>query len=340
LPSVGDKLFVSGDTLSDVLQAVRLKGAVFFDVDTVAPWVAEAPPAKVIAQAVMPGSEHVIEYHVITVGSCWAAVVGHDIEPVHLTAGDVVAFPQGDAHVLSSAPGMRGELDLDVFKRPESPVAVPLLLNLDGGGSECAHVVCGFLGCDRRPFNPLLESLPRILHIAGTDPTRSDWLNAFTRFALMEASEKRAGGSMILSKLGELMFSELVRRYVESLPERSKGWLGGLRDRHVGRALNLLHAQPTRPWTLDQLAREVGLSRSSFAERFSVFVGLPPMQYLQKWRLQIAASKLSDGNGSIARIAAEIGYESEAAFSRAFKKAVGLPPAEWRIGRAASSGGS
>lgn len=329
---------MSLDTLSDVLQAVRLKGAVFFDVDTTAPWVAEAPPAKIVARAVMPDSEHVIEYHVITSGSCWASVVGDGAEPVRLMAGDVVAFPQGDAHVLSSAPGMRGDLDLGTFKRPENPLHLPLLLNLDGGGNERTHVVCGFLGCDSRPFNPLLESLPRILHIGGSDPTRNNWLNAFTRFALMEASEKRAGGSGILAKLGELMFVELVRRYVESLPDESQGWLGGLRDRYIGRALNLLHAQPTRDWTLEGLAKEVGLSRSSFAERFTAFVGVPPMQYLQKWRLQMAASRLSEGSAGIAEIAAEIGYESEAAFSRAFKKTVGVPPAEWRDSRAAANG--
>lgn len=328
---------MSVDTLSDVLHAVRLQGAVFFDVDTTAPWVAEAPPAKIIARAVLPDSEHVIEYHVITSGSCWATVIGHDSEPIRLTAGDVVAFPQGDAHVLSSAPGMRGELDLSAFKRPDSAGQLPLLLNLDGGGSERTHVVCGFLGCDSRPFNPLLESLPRTLHVRGASSGRSNWLDEFTRFAVMEASEKRAGGNSILSKLGELMFVELVRRYVESLPEESSGWLAGLRDRHVGRALNLLHGKPTRDWTLDQLAKEVGLSRSSFAERFTAFVGTPPMQYLQKWRLQMAASRLVEGIASIATIAAEAGYESEAAFSRAFKKKVGVPPAEWRNNRIASA---
>jgi AraC-like DNA-binding protein len=328
---------VSVDTLSDVLRAVRLTGAVFFDVDATAPWVAETPPATVVAPAVMPDSEHVIEYHVITSGSCWASVIGRDVESVRLTAGDVVAFPQGDAHVLSSAPGMRGEPDLSAFQRPESATQLPLLLNLDGGGKERAHIVCGFLGCDSRPFNPLLESLPRILHIRGSTTARSSWLGEFTRFAVMEAREKRAGGNSILSKLGELMFVELVARHVESLPEESKGWLAGLRDRHVGRALNLLHAQPTRAWTLDQLAKEVGVSRSSLADRFAVFVGTPPMQYLQKWRLQMAASRLSEGMASIATIAAEIGYESEAAFSRAFKKTVGVPPAEWRSKRIASS---
>ena len=328
---------MSVDALSDVLRAVRLKGAVFFDIDTTAPWVAETPPAKIVAPAVMPDSEHVIEYHVITSGSCWASVIGHDLEPVRLTAGDVVAFPQGDAHVLSSAPGMRGEVDLSVFRRPENAAQLPLLLNLDGGSGKRAHFVCGFLGCDSRPFNPLLESLPRILHVSGSTTARSSWLDSFTRFAVMEAREKRAGGSGILSKLGELMFVELVRHYAESLPEEGKGWLAGLRDRHIGRALNLLHAQPTKAWTLDQLAKEIGLSRSSFAERFTMFVGSPPMQYLQKWRLQMAASRLSEEIASIATIAAEIGYESEAAFSRAFKKTVGVPPAEWRNKRIASN---
>jgi AraC-like DNA-binding protein len=328
---------MNADTLSDVLRAVRLKGAVFFDVDTAEPWVAEAPPAKVIAPAVMPDAEHVIEYHVITSGSCWASVVGQDGESVHLTAGDVVAFPQGDAHVLSSARGMRCEPDLSVFGLPGIASQLPLLLNLDGGGKARGHIVCGFLGCDSRPFNPLLESLPRILHVPGAAAARSGWAGEFTRFAVMEAKEKRAGGNGILAKLGELMFVELVRRYVESLPEESKGWLAGLRDSHVGRALNLLHEQPTRAWTLDQLAKNAGMSRSSLAERFTAFVGVPPMQYLQKWRLQMAASKLLEGDSNIATIAASVGYESEPAFSRAFKKNLGVPPAEWRSKRTSTS---
>lgn len=326
------------DILSDVLQAVRLKGAVFFDVETAAPWVAEAPAARTVAPAVMPDAEHVIEYHVITSGSCWASVVDSDLAPVRLKAGDAVAFPQGDAHVLSSTPGMRGEPDFSAYKPPESAAQLPLMLNLDGGGQEKAHIVCGFLGCDSRPFNPLLESLPRILHATGSAGAGGGWMDEFTRFAVMEAKEKRAGGKGILSKLGELMFAEIVRNYVESLPLESRGWLAGLRDHHVGRALNLLHRDPAYDWTIDLLAKEVGLSRSSLAERFTEFVGTPPMHYLLKWRLQMAAAKLSDGAANIATIAAAIGYESEAAFSRAFKKHVGLPPAEWRSRRLAGNG--
>ena len=302
--------------------------------------MAETPPSSAIASAIMPDSEHVMEYHVITSGSCWASVADSDAKPVRLDAGDVVAFPQGDAHILSSAPGMRSEPDFSKFEFPAGAAQLPLLLNLDGGGSARTHLVCGFLGCDSHPFNPLLDALPPILHIPASGTARSSWLTEFTRFAVMEASEKRAGGSGILAKLGELMFVELVRHYVETLPEDSRGWLGGLRDRTVGRALNLLHAQPTNAWTLDGLAKEVGLSRSSFAERFTGFVGIPPMQYLQKWRLQMAASKLAEGDASIAAIAAEIGYESGAAFSRAFKKMIGEPPAEWRSNKIASAASS
>jgi len=326
---------VSVDILSDVLTAVRLKGAVFFDVEASVPWVAEALPAKATASAILPDAEHVMEYHVITGGSCWASVIGHDLPPIQLMAGDVVAFPQGDAHILSSAPGMRGDPGPDPSVVPGEIAQLPVMLNIDGGGSERAHLVCGFLGCDSRPFNPLIEALPPMMHIRSSGATHGSWLREFTRFAVMEAGEKRMGGSSILSKLGELMFAELVRRYVESLPEESRGWLGGVRDRHVGRALNLIHAEPSRPWTLEELAKEAGLSRSSFAERFAGYVGMPPIQYLQKWRLQIAASRLMDG-ASISTIAADIGYESEAAFSRAFKRVIGASPADWRDNRKAT----
>jgi len=326
---------VSVDILSDVLTAVRLKGAVFFDVEASVPWVAEALPAKATASAILPDAEHVMEYHVITGGSCWASVIGHDLPPIQLLAGDVVAFPQGDAHILSSAPGMRGDPGPDPSVVPGEIAQLPVMLNIDGGGSERAHLVCGFLGCDSRPFNPLIEALPPMMHIRSSGAAHGSWLKEFTRFAVMEAGEKRMGGSGILSKLGELMFAELVRRYVESLPEESRGWLGGVRDRHVGRALNLIHAEPSRPWTLEELAKEAGLSRSSFAERFAGYVGMPPIQYLQKWRLQIAASRLMDG-ASISTIAADIGYESEAAFSRAFKRVIGASPADWRDNRKAT----
>jgi AraC-like DNA-binding protein len=322
------------DTLSDVLQAVRLRGAVFFDVDARAPWVAEAPAARVIAPAVMPNAEHVIEYHVVTAGRCWASIVGDDAPPVRLETGDVVAFPQGDAHVLCSAPGMRGDLDLSPYGA-ENAAQLPLAMSLDGGG-ESTKIVCGFLGCDARPFNPLLQSLPRLLHVRAPADGAAGPADAFMRFALLETREQRVGAASMLSRLGELMFAELVRRNIETLPEDGRGWLAGLRDRHVGRALSLLHGEPARDWTLEMLAREVGLSRSALAARFSSYIEIAPIQYLQRWRLQIAASQLAGGAASIGDIAASVGYESEAAFNRAFRKSLGMPPAAWRKQRRAS----
>jgi AraC-like DNA-binding protein len=320
---------VQADTLSEVLQAVRLRGAVFLDVDARAPWVAEAPPAQVIAPAVMPRSEHVIEYHVVTRGGCWAQIAGEGA-PVRLEAGDAVAFPQGDAHILSSAPGMRGKVVPGEYEALKG-VQLPLAMNLDGDG-DTTRIVCGFLGCDARPFNPLLQSLPRLLHVRpppdGKAPTE-----AFMQFALLETREQRVGAAGMLSRLGELMFGDLVRRHIETVPEDGRGWLAGLRDRHVGKALAVLHADPRRDWTLESLAREAGLSRSAFATRFSAYIGMAPMQYLTRWRLQLAAAQLSDTDAGIALVAERAGYESEAAFSRAFRKAVGAPPAAWRSRR-------
>ena len=145
-----------------------------------------------------------------------------------------------------------------------------------------------------------------------------------------ESAEKRAGGESVLAKLSELMFIEVIRRHLAGLPPEQAGWLAGLRDPFVGKALSLMHAKPAQDWTIEELGKEAGLSRSVLAERFSDLVGMPPMQYLAKWRMQIAAQLLASGVSNIASVAAEIGYSSEAAFSRAFKKIVGVPPSEWR----------
>jgi AraC-like DNA-binding protein len=316
---------MGADPLSDVLHAVRLSGAVFFDIEGSSPWVAEAPPARAAAAIFMPRAQHVVEYHVVTRGRCWAGIVGE--RPVLLEAGDVIVFPQGDAHALSSAPGMRAPPDLALYARllEGSP---PLHLPLGGGGPDRAEILCGFLGCDARPFNPLLAALPRVLH---APVGRSDGaLAAFIAEAAREARSRRPGGGSVLARLSELMFVEVVRRHLESLPSGGTGWLAGLRDEHVGRALALLHGSPDRPWALEELARKVALSRSALAERFTHLVGQPPMQYLARWRMQIAAGLLSGGVASVAQVATEVGYASEAAFSRTFKKLVGMPPAAWR----------
>lgn len=324
---------MTADVLSDVLRAVRLTGAVYFDFELSSPWVAEAPPSRDIAAKVMPGAQRVIEYHLIARGSCWGHAVGE--EPLLLREGDLIVFPQGDAHVLSSAPGMRAAPDMSVFARASTPL--PIVYELGGGGPERARIVCGFLGCDERPYNPLLAALPAVIHLPAAGPhATTGWLGTLLNIAVKESGSARAGSENVLARLSELMFVEAIRRYLETLPPADNGWLAGLRDPVVGQALSALHAGPGQPWTVERLAQLVGVSRSVFAERFTGMVGQPPMQYLALWRMQLASRLLLDG-GQVAGVADAVGYESEAAFSRAFKKLVGQAPATWRKGLATST---
>jgi AraC-like DNA-binding protein len=332
---------MSQDTLSDVLRSVRLRSAVFYFVSCEGDWVAEAPASRDIADAVMPGADHVIEYHVVTAGECWAAISGE--QPRKLTRGDIIMLPQGDAHVLSSSPGMRGDLTVDSFFEMErnhrpfrvhySDGVVPVSVGRAGDAEApfvrttgCTNVVCGFIGVDVRPFNPLLATLPRFLHLSGSGE-RSE---QFAHLAAEESARKRPGAEALLERLSEMMFVDAIRRHVERLPEESTGWLAGLRDRFVGRALALLHDKPSAQWTVEELSRQVGLSRSALHERFVALIGQPPMQYLTQWRMQAASRLLRDTRATVASIAVDVGYDSEAAFARAFKRAAGAPPAAWR----------
>jgi AraC-like DNA-binding protein len=312
------------DAFSDVLRAVRLSGAIFFDVRASEPWVAETPPGRSIVGKMFPGADHLISYHVITYGACWASVDGES--PMQLVAGDVIVFPHGDAHAMGSSPGLRNPPNLAVYQRP-SDAQLPFTMTVGASSDESARFVCGFLGCDARPFNPLLDALPRAIHV---NDRAGGSISSFVQFALAESKTPRIGGECVLGRLSELMFVDVVRRYMETLPDDRMGWLAGLREPFVGRALTALHRNPAREWTIESLAREVGSSRSVLAERFTQFVGQPPMQYLANWRMQLAATYLLTGTDSVAAVAERVGYDSESAFSRAFKKVVGSPPAEWR----------
>ncbi|MGE5245766.1 MAG: AraC family transcriptional regulator [Betaproteobacteria bacterium] len=309
------------DALSDVLRAVRLTGAVFFDVHASEPWAVEAPTGQSIVGRIFPGAGHLISYHLVARGSCWGGVIGQP--PLRLSVGDIVMFPHGDAHVMSSTAGMRGTPDLALYRPSSAGRQLPLAVTVGDADHAATHLVCGFLGCDSRPFNPLLDALPRIVRVSQRE---GGAIATFVQFAVAESREARIGGECVLGRLSELMFVDVVRRYLETLPADRAGWLAGLRDPFVGRALTALHRSPARGWTLESLSREVGLSRSVLAGRFTQFVGQPPMQYLTNWRMQLAANHLLSGTDSIAAIAEQVGYESEAAFSRAFKKVVGTPP--------------
>jgi AraC-like DNA-binding protein len=313
------------DPLSDVLRAVRLTGAYFYMVEARHPWTASAVEAAALAPRVLPGAEHLISYHILTSGSCWTGVTGG--KPVFLQAGDAIVFPHGDAHVLSS-------LQLHHIP-PVNESSLPeryATLQLGDGAGDPTVFVCGFLGCDLRPYNPLIAALPQLIHaraIAGA----GGWLAEFPRQVVAESRLGRAGSETMLTRMAELMFVEVVRRYLEELPPERSGWLAGLRDPVVARALAELHGRPAYAWNLPELARAVAASRTVLAERFTELVGIPPMQYLTHWRLQLAAEQLLSGSAKVSAVGANVGYESEAAFSRAFKRATGNAPAAWRRAR-------
>lgn len=316
------------DPLSDLLRVVRLDGAYFYNVEAAHPWRAETVAAEKLTPRVMPGTEHLISYHMLTDGRCYGGLVGED--PVELVAGDVIVFPHGDAHVMSSRPDLLPGWEVQTAPIPPYPFS----LNYGGQGSSHDSLVCGFLGCDRRPFNPLLAALPRRMHMRGlSNPA----IGTFIRQIADGSRHGRAGARGVLTKLAELMFIEVLRRYLDDLPPGQTGWLASLRDEVVGRALTLLHGQPGHPWTLAELAQAVPASRTNLAKRFSELVGQPPMQYLAQWRMQVAAGLLAQSGAKVATIGADVGYESEAAFSRAFKKATGLAPGAWREARRTSA---
>jgi len=326
------------DVLSDVLRSVRLTGAVFFDMEAHSPWVGVTPRSEVIAGLVMREAEHVICFHVVTAGTCWVELADSSLPPMALSAGDVVVVGKGDSHFLRSTPGMRAEADLAVYQRPAGRrLPIPHVLSETTGGVETCHFVCGYLGCDLRPFNPLLNALPRLFHARASTASQG-WLANLLRTAVDETEDDKAGRETMLAKLAELLFVDILRKHIGELADGQPGWFSGLRDRHIGAALRLIHAEPSRDWTLDSLAHAAGLSRSIFAKRFNDLIGTPPIEYLVRWRVQLAA-RLLDQGVRIAETASSVGYKSEATFSRVFKRFAGAPPGAWREGRLKHDGG-
>ena len=312
---------MSVDPLSDVLRAVRLDGAFFYCVEAAPPWSVTTAAARELVPRILPDSEHLISYHILLTGSCWGGIEGG--EQVHMKPGDAIVFPHGDANVMSSD---RAHL-VDTRRTGSAPRPFPSPMIL-GSDNRDTTFVCGFLGCDVRPFNPLLSLLPRCMHVPGM---AGGWLSQFAERVVDESCRARAGSDTVLTRMAELMFIEVVRYHVERA--RAEGWLAGLSDEIVGPALCALHDRPAHGWTLAELARSIASSRTVLVERFTRLVGLPPMLYLKRWRLQLAAERLTRGTAKISAIATGVGYESEAAFSRAFKKETGVSPAAWRRAR-------
>jgi AraC-like DNA-binding protein len=312
------------DTIVDLLHTTRLTGGIFLDAEFTAPWCVSARIGPEDCTPFTPEPVNIIAYHYVSAGQVLLGLEGQP--PVAVEAGEIVVLPRNDAHRIGSdlsLPPVRG----DTLIQPAA----------DGGPRPYpsrrrrrrAHLWCGFLGNDT-PNDPLLQILPPVLKVGVTDAASGGWIESSLAFAARELAADRVRSPELLARLAELLFMEAVRRYLASLPEGQRGWHAGVRDPVVARALALLHGRMQQRWTAEGLAREVGLSRSALADRFTRIMGEPPIRYLARQRLQAAAQRLKTSAESIPRIAFSVGYESEAAFNRAFKREFGVPPAAWR----------
>jgi AraC-like DNA-binding protein len=315
------------DVISEVLGAVKLKGAFYFNGEFSAPWGVRTPPSSVLAPYLGCDDGHVIIFHLLTHGHGVAGL--EDSALLSLAAGDIVVFPHGDAHIVASGAAANAvDYEGELHRIMEQGLRVART----GGGGEVTKFVCGYLSCDKELSRILLAGLPGVFKVNVREEGTGLWLENSIRFSVAETGALPSGGEAVLARLAEALFIETLRRYIAALPPGQTGWLAGARDPEVGKALALLHRDFAKAWTIATLAHEVGLSRSVLAERFRHFLNEPPMTYLQRWRLQLGARLLQTTNRSVADVGAEVGYESEPAFNRAFRREYGTPPARFRTG--------
>ncbi|WP_173045281.1 AraC family transcriptional regulator [Nitrospira sp. KM1] len=314
------------DVLSEVLKAVKLDGAMFYNAEFSAPWCFRSPASRIVAPYFASGSAHIIIYHLLTEGSGYAHIEG-DERKVRLDAGDLVIFPHGDPHVMGNGPSVQA---VDSEQELQRILSQGLNVSRMGGGGALTKFICGYMACEPELSSIFLGGLPPVFKIPIRNDPSGLWLEQSLRYSVDHAGASAPGGAAMLAKLSELLFIETLRRYISSLPPEQSGWLAGVRDPEVGKALALLHRHPARPWTIASLGTEVGMSRSVLAERFRRYLSETPMAYLTRWRLQLGAQMLGSTSRSVMQIAAEVGYESEASFNRAFKREFGLPPAKFR----------
>jgi AraC-like DNA-binding protein len=321
------------DAFSQILGGVVLKGALFFNAEFSAPWGFNAPTAQELAPLLAPDAPHLLIYHFLVEGS--GIVFLGDATPIELEPGDVVVLPHGNAHVMCSAQGVERKLSEAMIAKLKTR---DLSAMQTGGGGEVARFVCGYLVCDPFLCRPILKSLPPAFKVNLRTDRSGRWLENILLHLVEEAASDHAGSEAVLAKMSEALFVDTLRRYLAGLPEQEVGWLAAARDPVIGKSLMLLHSRTPHPWTIAELAREVGLSRSSLVQRFTKYLSEPPMAYLIRWRLQLAARALASTSRGVAEIAEGVGYESEAAFNRAFKREFGSPPARYRNEHRAASG--
>ncbi len=312
------------DALSEALKAVRMTGAIFYHAECTAPWGFRVPHVRDVAHVLAPGTERLVSYHLVTEGK---AIVRFPEATIPVSAGDVLIIPHGDAHTVSN--GSPSSF-VDSGTTLGQFLAGDLTRMRLGGGGETTRFVCGYFGCERHADKLFLAGLPLMIRINIRGDSAGEWLENSIRHLVSEAGCGRPGQSVLLSKMAEALFIETLRRYMERLPAEQTGWLAGARDVVVGSALALMHKKPFHPWTLVELAAEAGTSRSVLAERFALYLGEPPLTYLARWRLQLAARLLETTRETVLQVASEVGYNSEAAFNRAFKREFGIPPGQFR----------
>jgi len=342
------------DVLSEVLRVMRLSGAIHFNAEFTRPWAVMTSPPDLLAARLMPGAESITLFHLATSGSCWIAC--GKLDPINIETGDVIVFARGDQHVMASDVGLAPVPVASIFPKASTE---QITLVRYGGGGEQARFVCGYLHSDQR-FSPLLDAMPALVCVrvrngalvldAFSDTGRYaepillehevGWWQAATGHLIAEATMPGPGNRAVLARFSELLFMEVVRWQLTYVAEGRRGWLAGLNDPHVGRALTLLHAEPARSWTVEELADRAAISRAALAKRFVELVGEAPMQYLAGWRMHLARRLLRESGLSLAEIAFRVGYESEAAFNRAFSRLMGTPPGTWRQSKGLSQAGA
>src|SRR3954464_15017314 len=313
------------DVLSEVLKVVKLQGALFYNGEFSAPWCVNASSARALARQFAPSAEHVIIFHLLTHGRAFIRLSSGEQEI--LNAGDLVMIAHGDPHVMGNGTTMKPVNDSEQLAEVIAQGLTPWRM---GGGGEITKFVCGYMACDPELSKAFLSGLPPVFKVSIRNEPSGRWLENSIRFSVDELGSTRPGGEVVLAKWAEVLFIETLRAYIAHLPAEQTGWLAGARDSEVGKTLALMHRNPAQPWTIASLAQEAGLSRSVLAERFRHYLNEPPMAYLTRWRLQFGVQKMASTSQSGAQIAAEVGYESEPAFNRAFKREFAIPPARFR----------
>jgi AraC-like DNA-binding protein len=313
------------DVLSGVLKAIALDGAVFYNAEYSAPWSFRSPASRTVASYFGQQAGHVIMYHLLTEGEAWAEVEGGP--RVRLSPGDIVVFPHGDPHLMGNG---LPTIPVDNGRELSRIRAQGLHVARMGGGGAVTKFVCGYMMCEPQISRIVLGGLPPLFTVNIRNDPAGAWLENSIRFSVSNAGSANAGAEAVLARLSEALFIETLRRYVSMLPPGETGWLAGARDPEVGKALGLLHNQPASDWTIGSIAKQVGISRAVLAERFRHFLGEPPISYLTRRRLQLGSRLLTTTSQSVAEIAPQVGYESEAAFNRAFKRMFNVPPARFR----------